>query len=109
MTANKHVKKVDKNPIEPKTYKKEAKQNKYMKAETKQTDKNLGFLGNGVTHARTGLRAQVRLCVSKSLPKKPKNAKTEYGHKGKECRSRHLVIWCRNHEYSVLSRKDLLS
>ena len=26
-----------------------------------------------------------------------------------KCRSRHLVIWSRNHEYSVLSRKDLWS
>ena len=39
-----------------KTYEKEAKQNKHVNAETKQTKKkNLGFLGNDITHARTGL------------------------------------------------------
>ena len=42
----------------------------------KQTTKNLGFLGNNITHTRTSLRAQARLCVRKSLPRKPKNAKT---------------------------------
>ena len=53
--------------------KKEAKQNKHVKAKTKQTNKNLGFLGNGITHARTSLHAQARLCVHKSLPRKTKN------------------------------------
>lgn len=31
------------------------------------------------------------------------------GRKGKKCLSRHLVIWSRNHEYNVFSRKDLWS
>ena len=67
-------------PIEPKTYnKRRAKQNKHVKAETKQTNKKLGFQGNDIMHARTGLCAQVRLCVHKSLPKKPKNTKTYVG------------------------------
>ena len=44
----------------------------------KQNKQKLGFLGNGITHARTGLRmhefslrAQARSCVRKSLPRKP--------------------------------------
>ena len=66
-----------------KTYEKEATQNKHVNAKTKQT-KKLGFLGNGITHTRIGqcahkfsLRLQARSCVSKSLPKKPKNIETE--------------------------------
>ena len=42
------------------------------------TNKKLGFLGNSITHVRTGLRmhefslhAQARSCVCRSLPKKP--------------------------------------
>ena len=34
-----------------------------MKAETKQTNKNLWFLGNGITHARTGMRSYNQACV----------------------------------------------
>ena len=44
----------------------------------KQNKQKLGFLGNGITHARTGLRmhefnlrAQARSYVHRSLPKKP--------------------------------------
>ena len=40
-----------------------AKHNKHMKVETKQTNKNLGFLGNGITHARIGLCAHNQVCV----------------------------------------------
>ena len=40
----------------PKTYEKKAKLNKHVKTETKQTNKNLGFLSNGITHATTSLR-----------------------------------------------------
>ena len=70
--------------IGPKTYiYKRAKQNKHVKAKTKQTNKNLGFLGNSITHARIGLRAQARLCVRKSLPRKTKNAKIEQKFKTK--------------------------
>ena len=59
---------------------KEAKQNKHVNSETKQTKKkkNLGFLGNDITHARTGLctnefslRAQARSCIHRSIPRKP--------------------------------------
>ena len=46
-----------------KTYEKEAKQNKHVKAKTKQTNKNLGFLGNGITHARIGLRIDNLACM----------------------------------------------
>ena len=42
------------------------------------TNKKLGFLGNGIMHARTGLckhkfslRVQSRSCVRRSLPRKP--------------------------------------
>ena len=42
--------------------KKKAKQNKHVKVETKQT-KNLGFLGNGITHARIGLLTHNQACV----------------------------------------------
>ena len=35
--------------------------------------------------------------------------KRKGGCKRKKCQSYHLVIWSRNHEYSVLSRKDLSS
>ena len=40
-----------------------AKQNKHVKVETKQTNKNLGFLGNGITRARIGLRAHNQVYV----------------------------------------------
>ena len=50
--------------IGPKTYEKWAKQNKHVKEETKQT-KNLGFLGNGIMHARTGLCMHNQACVRK--------------------------------------------
>ena len=43
--------------------KKRDKQNKPVKAKTKQTNKNLGFLGNDITHARTGLCAHNQACV----------------------------------------------
>ena len=74
-------------PIEPKTCEKLAKQNKHVKAKTKQTNKNLGLLGNDIMHARTSLRTHnqacvcrqdyvyARLYVHKSLPRKPKNEK----------------------------------
>ena len=49
------------------------KQNKKTKKK-----KNLGFLGNDIMHARTGLctngfslRAQARSCMRRSLPRKP--------------------------------------
>ena len=52
------------------------------------TNKNFGILGNGFTHARTGLRthefslcAQARSCVRRSLPRKPKNIETEQNFK----------------------------
>ena len=51
--------------IGPKTYEKDAKLYKHVKAETKQTNKNLGFLGNGIMHARTGLRTHNPACVCK--------------------------------------------
>ena len=34
-----------------------------MNAETKQTNKNLGFLGNGITHIRKGLRTHNPACI----------------------------------------------
>ena len=44
----------------------------------RQNKQKLGFLGNGITHARTGLhmhefslRAQARSYVPRSLPRKP--------------------------------------
>ena len=55
-----------------------------MKAKTKQTNKNLGFLGNGITHGRTSLHAQARLCVHKSLPRKLKNIENRVGKKKKK-------------------------
>ena len=67
--------------------KKEAKHNKHVKAETKQT-KNLGFLGNGITYARIGLRTHNQACVCRldhayanPCPKNPKNAEREQNFK----------------------------
>ena len=34
-----------------------------MEAEIKQTNKKLGFLGNGIMHTRTGLPAHNQACV----------------------------------------------
>ena len=49
-----------------------------MRKQNKQKKKNLGFLGNDITHARTGLytnefslRAQARSCIHRSIPRKP--------------------------------------
>ena len=36
-----------------------------MKAETKQINKILGFLGNDITHARTSLRTHNQACMRK--------------------------------------------
>ena len=71
--------------------KKEAKQNKHVKAKTKQTNKNLGFLGNGITHARTSLHAQARLCVHKSLPRKTKNIENKAQTRKKKPNSNNLA------------------
>ena len=58
-----------------------AKQNKHVKVETKQTNKNLGFLGNGITHARTGLRAHNQVYVRRQdyayASPYPENLKTQ--------------------------------
>ena len=70
-----------------KTCEKEATQKKTCESKNK-TNKNLEFLGNGITHARTGLcthefslHAQARSCIRKSLPRKPKNTKIEQNFK----------------------------
>jgi len=44
-------------PIVAVSKQKRVEQNKHVKAETKQTNKKLGFLGNNIMHARTGLCA----------------------------------------------------
>ena len=61
-----------------KTYEKRATQNKHVNAKNKTNKRKLGFLGNGIMHARTSLRthefslrAQARSCIRKSLPRKP--------------------------------------
>ena len=59
--------------------KKEAKHNKHVKAETKQT-KNLGFLGNGITYARIGLRTHDH-AYANPCPENPKNAEREQNFK----------------------------
>ena len=74
-----------------KIYEKKATQNKPVKAETKQTNKNLGFLGNGITHARTSLHAQARLCVHKSLPRKTKNIENK-AQKIKKKKKKNLIL-----------------
>ena len=52
-----------------------------MKAKTKQTNKNLGFLGNGITHARIGLHAHYQACVHRQdyayASPCPKNLETQ--------------------------------
>ena len=49
-----------------KSYKEEATQNKRVNAKTKQQKKKKkGFLGNSITHARTGLCTQNQVCVCK--------------------------------------------
>ena len=63
MITNEHVKEVNQNLQSLKHIKKEARQNKYMKVETKQTDKKLRFLGNDITHTRIGLRAHNQACA----------------------------------------------
>ena len=57
------------------TFKKRATQNTHVNVETNK--QKLGFLGNGIMHARTGLRmhefslrAQARPCVCRSLARK---------------------------------------
>ena len=55
--------KVEQELMGPKTYEKKAKLNKHVKTETKQTNKNLGFLGNGIMHTRTGLHMHNPSCV----------------------------------------------
>ena len=62
-----------------------------MKAKTKQTNKNLGFLGNGITHGRTSLHAQARLCVHKSLPRKTKNIENKAQTRKKKPNSNNLA------------------
>ena len=49
----------------PKTYEKKAKLNKHVKTETKQTNKNLGFLSNSIMHARIGLHTHNQACLRK--------------------------------------------
>ena len=51
---------------------------KHVKAEQNKKKKNYGFLGNGITYARTGLcthefslRVQARSCVRRYLPRNP--------------------------------------
>ena len=58
-----------------------------MKAETKQINKILGFLGNDITHARTSLRTHNQACMRKQdyvyaspCPKKLKTQKIEQEH-----------------------------
>ena len=67
-----------------------------MKAEKKQTNKNLGFLGNSITHSRTGLRAHNQACMRRQnnacaspCPEKLKMQKT--GHKQEKPNSNNLV------------------
>ena len=55
-----------------------------LKGEQNKTKQKLWFLGNDITHARTGLRmhefslrAQARSCVHRSLHRKPKNTEIE--------------------------------
>ena len=52
-----------------------------MKAETKQINKNLGFLGNDITHARIGLRMHNQPCVHRQdcahASPCPENQKTQ--------------------------------
>ena len=69
--------------IRPKTYEKKAKQNKHVKVETKQI-KKLGFLSNGITHARIGLRMHNQAYLRRldhayvdPCPENPKNAEIE--------------------------------
>ena len=52
------------------------------------TNKNLGFLGNGIMHTRTGLRTHNQACVHKldhahadPCPRKSKNTKIEQNFK----------------------------
>ena len=59
-----------------KTYENETTQSTHAKAETNK--QKLGFLGNSITHTRTGLPthefslcAQARSCIRRSLSKKP--------------------------------------
>ena len=65
---------------------KRAKGNKHTKAKTKQIDKNLGFLGNSITHARIGLHAH-----NKASPC-PENLKTQkIEHKQEKPNSNNLA------------------
>ena len=79
MGANKHMREVNQNLQSLKTYKKEVRQNKHVKEKAKQTDKKLRFLGNSITHARTGLRVHHQACVRRQdyayANPCPKNAK----------------------------------
>ena len=86
MITNKNVKRLT-GTLGPKTYEKKAKQNKHVKAETKQT-KNLGFLGNVITNTRIGLLTynQAYVCrldyaYADPCPENPKNRKTEQNFK----------------------------
>ena len=68
-------------PIEPKTCENKAKQNKHVKAETKQKKKKkLGFLGNVITYARTSLHAHNQACMRQDyvyVSPCPKNLETQ--------------------------------
>ena len=53
-------------PMGLKSYKEEATQSKHVNAETKKKkkeNKKLGFLGNGITLAKTCLRTQNQACM----------------------------------------------
>ena len=80
--------------------KKRDKQNKPVKAETKQTNKNLGFLGNDITHARTGLCAHNQACVCRQdyvyASPCPENLKTQKQSRTLERKSNKLM--CTQHE-----------
>jgi len=52
------------------------------------TNKDLGFLGNDITHARISLhthefslRVQAKSCIRSSLPRKPKNTEPKHNFK----------------------------
>ena len=69
------------------------------------------FLPRRVPKPRGLLAVSLLLFLLRSLLLKRKSLPQAHpcGCKGKKCQSHHLVIWFRNHEYSVLLRNDLRS